>query len=67
MTFVFWRGCLSGATERFSKYLSLFDTEIKDLASRKGKNLDSLKKQQGQNSMKRMLDNIDGTGSNTNV
>lgn len=34
---VFWRGCLSGASECFSKYLSLFDTEIKPIASRKGK------------------------------
>lgn len=58
---------MSGATECFSKYISLFDTEIKDPASKKGKNLDSLKKEQGQNSMKRTLDNIDGTGSNTNI
>lgn len=56
-----------GATKCFSKYLSPFDTEIKDPASGKGKNLDSLKKEQGQNSMKRMMDNIDGTGSNTNI
>lgn len=63
----FLRGCLSGASKCFSKYLSLFDSEIKDPASRKWKNLDWLKKEQGQNSMKRALDNIDVTGSNTNI
>ena len=44
------------------------DTENKGPAGREAKNLDSLKKtNQGQNNMKRMVNNVDRTGSNTNA
>lgn len=43
---VFWWGCLSGASECFSKNLPLSNTKIKAIVSGKGKNLDSLIKKE---------------------